>query len=69
MFRYDGVVFKGSFTFHALVPGSEYEVRVQARNDEGWSERSKVQNNQTGLRTALYRIVSSAAVRVLHPQL
>ena len=44
MLRYDGVVFKGSFTFHALVPGSEYEVRVQARNDEGWSERSKVPN-------------------------
>ena len=36
--RYDGVVFEGSFTFFALVPGSEYEVMVQARNELGWSE-------------------------------
>ena len=40
-FRYDGVVFKGSFTFYALEPGSKYEVRVQAKNEEGWSERGR----------------------------
>ena len=37
-FRYDGVVFKGYFTFYTLEPGSKYEVRVQAKNEEGWSE-------------------------------
>jgi len=39
--RYDGVVFKGSFSFYALEPGSKYEVRVQAKNEEGWSERGR----------------------------
>jgi len=39
--RYDGVVFKGSFTFFGLEPGSKYEVRIQARNEEGWSERGR----------------------------
>ena len=35
------MVFKGSFTFYALEPGSKYEVRVQAKNEEGWSERGR----------------------------
>lgn len=39
--RYDGVIFKGSFTFFGLEAGSKYEVRIQARNEEGWSERGR----------------------------
>ena len=35
------MVFKGSFTFYALEPGCKYEVRVQAKNEEGWSERGR----------------------------
>ena len=35
------MVFKGSFTFYALEPGGKYEVRVQAKNEEGWSERGR----------------------------
>ena len=39
--RYDGLVFKGSFTFYVLEHGSKYEVRVQAKNEEGQSERGR----------------------------
>jgi len=39
--RYDGVTFKGSFTFYALKKGSQYEVLVQARNEEGWSPKGR----------------------------
>ena len=39
--RYDGVVFKETFTFFALRPDSKYEVRVRAKNEEGWSDAAK----------------------------
>ena len=39
--RYDGVIFKQTFTFFGLKPDSQYEVRVRAKNEEGWSESGK----------------------------
>ena len=39
--RYDGVLFKQTFTFFGLQPDSKYEVRVRAKNEEGWSETGK----------------------------
>ena len=39
--RYDGVIFKQTFTFFGLQPHSQYEVRVRAKNEEGWSESGK----------------------------
>ena len=39
--RYDGVVFKQTFPFYGLRPDSKYEVRVRAKNEEGWSEPGK----------------------------
>ena len=39
--RYDGVIFKQTFSFYGLQPDSKYEVRVRAKNEEGWSEPGK----------------------------
>jgi len=39
--RYDGVIFKQTFPFYGLQPDSKYEVRVRAKNEEGWSEPGK----------------------------
>ena len=39
--RYDGVISREKFTFFALRPDSKYEVRLRAKNEEGWSEAAK----------------------------
>lgn len=41
MSRYDGVVTRETFTFFALSPDRSYEVRLRAKNEEGWSEAAK----------------------------
>ena len=41
MSRYDGVVTRETFTFFALSPERSYEVRLRAKNEEGWSEAAK----------------------------
>jgi len=36
--RFEGVIFQEEYLFRNLMPESEYEVTIEARNEEGWSE-------------------------------
>ena len=38
IFRFEGVIFQEEYLFRNLMPESEYEVSIEARNEEGWSE-------------------------------
>ena len=34
--------YTGNFVFYGLIPSTEYEVIIQSRNKEGWSEASDI---------------------------
>ena len=34
--------FSGSFSFYQLHPSTDYQVIIQSKNEEGWSEPSKI---------------------------
>uniref|UniRef100_A0A0K2SXN7 Ig-like domain-containing protein n=1 Tax=Lepeophtheirus salmonis TaxID=72036 RepID=A0A0K2SXN7_LEPSM len=39
---YNTFTYKGSFVFYSLNPGTEYEVIIQSRNKEGWSNATDI---------------------------